>query len=147
MDNRKAYSGNNPLNTPPQIIEAMHDAGVDMLTLANGQTLDMLFDGLQQTIANCETVGMDYIGAFSSQEAFDTPKVVDINGIGVAFLNYTTDMGGMEAQSSDNALTYGVATTNNTNPVQGRAEGQGSGRGCGHRLHQLGAVWRPSARR
>ena len=118
MDNRKAYSGNNPLNTPPQIIEAMHDAGVDMLTLANGQTLDMLFDGLQQTIANCETVGMDYIGAFSSQEAFDTPKVVDINGIGVAFLNYTTDMGGMEAQSSDNALTYGVATTNNTNPVQ-----------------------------
>ena len=97
---------------------AMKDAGVDMLTLANGQTLDMLFEGLQQTIANCKTAEMDYIGAFASQEEFETPKIVDINGINVGFLNYTTTMGGMEAQSKADALTYGVATTTNTNPVR-----------------------------
>ena len=68
MDNRpdSAYSGNDPFNTPPQIMLAMKAAGVDMLTLANGQTLDMLFEGMQQTIANCKTAEMDYIGAFAS---------------------------------------------------------------------------------
>ena len=120
MDNRpdSAYSGTDPFNTPPQIMLAMKEAGVDMLTLANGQSLDMLFEGLQQTIANCKTAEMDYIGAFASQEEFNTPKIVDINGINVGFLNYTTTLGGMEEQSKAEALTYGVATNRNTNPVE-----------------------------
>ncbi|HIQ83170.1 MAG TPA: CapA family protein [Candidatus Pullichristensenella stercorigallinarum] len=120
MDNRadSAYSGSNPFNTPPQIMLAMKAAGVDMLTLANGQSLDMLFDGLQQTISNCKTAEMEYIGAFASQEEFDTPKIIEINGINVGFLNYTTDLGGMEEQASTNALTYGVATNTNTNPAE-----------------------------
>ena len=86
MDNRpdSAYSGNDPFNTPPQIMLAMKAAGVDMLTLANGQTLDMLFEGLQQTIANCKTAEMDYIGAFAPQDIY-TPKIVDVNGINVVF--------------------------------------------------------------
>ena len=120
MDNRpdSAYSGSDPFNTPPQIMLALKAAGVDMLTLANGQTLDMMFEGLQQTIANCKTEGvnMEYIGAFASQEEFETPKVIDVNGINVGFLNYTTSMGGMEQQSKAEALTYGVATTSNTSP-------------------------------
>ena len=120
MDNRpdSAYSGSDPFNTPPQIMLALKSAGVDMLTLANGQTLDMMFEGLQQTIANCKTEGvnMEYIGAFASQEEFETPKVIDVNGINVGFLNYTTSMGGMEQQSKAEALTYGVATTSNTSP-------------------------------
>ena len=120
MDNRpdSAYSGNDPFNTPPQIMLAMKAAGVDMLTLANGQTLDMLFEGMQQTIANCKTAEMDYIGAFASEEEFETPKIVDVNGINVGFLNYTTSMGGMEEQSKAEAMTYGVATNRNTNPVE-----------------------------
>ncbi len=97
---------------------AMKAAGVDMLTLANGQSLDMLFEGLQQTIANCKTAEMDYIGAFASQEEFDTPKIVDVNGINVGFLNYTTTLGGMEEQSKAEALTYGVATTPQHQPVE-----------------------------
>ena len=120
MDNRpdSAYSGSDPFNTPPQIMLALKAAGVDMLTLANGQSLDMMFEGLQQTIANCKTEGvnMEYIGAFASQEEFETPKVIDVNGINVGFLNYTTSMGGMEQQSKAEALTYGVATTSNTSP-------------------------------
>ena len=120
MDNRpdSAYSGNDPFNTPPQIMLAMKAAGVDMLTLANGQTLDMLFEGMQQTIANCKTAEMDYIGAFASEEEFETPKIVDVNGINVGFLNYTTSMGGMEEQSKAEAMTYGVATTANTSPSE-----------------------------
>ena len=120
MDNRpdSAYSGNDPFNTPPQIMLAMKAAGVDMLTLANGQTLDMLFEGMQQTIANCKTAEMDYIGAFASEEEFETPKIVDVNGINVGFLNYTTSMGGMEEQSKAEAMTYGVATTRNTSPSE-----------------------------
>ncbi len=117
MDNRadSAYSGADPFNTPPQIMLAMKDAGVDMLTLANAHSLDMYFEGLQQTIQNCETAEMDYIGAYSSQEAFDTPKIVEINGINVGFLNYTTTLSGRLEESRTEAATYGVATTSNRN--------------------------------
>lgn len=117
MDNRpdSAYSGSNPYNTPPQIILALKNAGVDMLTLANAHSLDRYFEGLQQTIANCEEVPIEYIGAFSSQEAFETAKVIDINGINVGFLNYTTTLGGMQEQSQSEAMEYGVATNRNTN--------------------------------
>ena len=57
----------------------------------------------------------DYIGAYSSQEAFDTPKIVEINGINVGFLNYTTTLSGRLEESRTEAATYGVATTSNRN--------------------------------
>ena len=119
MDNRadSAYSGTTPVNTPPHIMLALKDAGVDMLTMANDHALDKLFDGLQTSISNVTAAQLDYIGVATSQEEKDTPKVVEINGINVGFLNYTTSLGGMEEQSSSDALTYGVNTISNSNVV------------------------------
>ena len=117
MDNRadSAYSGADPFNTPPQIMLAMQNAGVDMLTLSNAHSMDMYFEGLQQTIQNCETAHMDYIGAYSSQEDFNTPKIVEINGINVGFLNYTTVWSDRLSESRPEAAAYGLATINNRN--------------------------------
>ena len=149
MDNRpdSAYSGTDPFNTPPQIMLAMKEAGVDMLTLANGQSLDMLFEGLQQTIANCKTAEMDYIGAFASQEEFDTPKIVDINGINVGFLNYTTTHGrhGGAVQGRGPDLRCGHQPQHQP---RGRRAGAARGRrGRDRRLHHLGRAGRARAGR
>ena len=114
MDTRpeSAFSGKDPMNTPPQIMLAMRSAGVDMLTLANDHALDMLFDGLLKTIENCKQAGgsggMKYAGAAASQAEKDSPNIVEINGINVAFLNYTSTLNGKEKSSSSDALKFGV---------------------------------------
>lgn len=102
------YTGDGLLNTPPQLMQALKDAGVDMLTLANDHALDTYFDGLIGTMKNASAYGLDYIGAAQSQAEHDKAQVRDINGIQVGFLNYTTDAGANAKNSSTDALTYGL---------------------------------------
>lgn len=109
------YTGGGSLNTPPQLMLALMDAGVDMLTLANDHALDTYWSGLEATIENCNKCGMDYMGAALTQEEHDTPNIVEVNGIDIAFLNYTTSLNGMEKSSESAALTYGVNLVTNSN--------------------------------
>ena len=51
---------------------------------------------------------MEYVAAASTQEEHDTPKIVDINGINVCFLNYTTTLNSMEKETTTDAVEYGV---------------------------------------
>lgn len=101
-------------NTPPHILTALKEHGVDMLTLANNHALDTYFDGLKATIDNVEKAGLDHVGAYRTQEEFDTPKVVEINGIRVGFLNYTTGTNNVEKSCDPEAVIYGLRYTTNT---------------------------------
>lgn len=103
-------------NTPPHLLYALKDCGVDMLTLANNHALDTYFDGLKRTIDNVEKVGIDHVGAYRTQEEYDTPKVVDINGIKVGFTNYTVSTNNLENSSAKEATIYGLRTTRNSSP-------------------------------
>lgn len=108
------YTGYPQFNTPPTLLYALKGAGVDMLTLANNHCLDGWFDGLLDTIKNCDYVGMQHVGAFTSQEDFDTPEILDINGIKVGFLNYTQSLNSMDTRGVDpNALVWGLRRTRN----------------------------------
>jgi len=108
------YTGYPQFNTPPSMLYALQGAGVDMLTLANNHCLDGWFDGLLDTIKNCDHVGMQHVGAFTSQEDYDTPEILDINGIKVGFLNYTQSFNSMDKRGVDpNALIWGVRQTSN----------------------------------
>ena len=90
--------------TPPSLIETLKDCGVDMLTLANDHALDGGWAELQATVANCQSEGMDYVGAAASAEERANPVIRDINGINVAFLAYTEDLGGKEKEASKSLL-------------------------------------------
>ncbi|MBQ3222721.1 MAG: CapA family protein [Clostridia bacterium] len=108
------YTGYPQFNTPPTMLYAVQGAGVDMLTLANNHCLDGWFDGLLDTIKNCDYIGMQHVGAFTSQEDYDTPEILDINGIKVGFLNYTQSFNSMDKRGVDpNALIWGVRHTSN----------------------------------
>ena len=102
------YSGNAKMVTPPSLIGALKDCGVDMLTLANDHALDGGWAELQATMNNCEAEGMDYVGASLSAEARNTPVIRDINGINVAFLAYTETLNGNEKSVDPAAVEYGV---------------------------------------
>lgn len=108
------YTGYPQFNTPPTLLYALQGAGVDMLSLANNHCLDGWFDGLLDTIKNCDYIGMQHVGAFTSQEDFDTPEILDINGIRVGFLNYTQSLNSMDSRGVDpNALVWGLRRTRN----------------------------------
>lgn len=111
---RYGYSGYPQFNTPPSLMQTLQNIGVDMLTLCNNHCLDGWFDGLLDTIRNCDKIGMMHIGAFLSEEDYNTPEIYEINGIKIGFLNYTQSTNGMENRGVDaNALKWGIRKTNN----------------------------------
>ncbi len=103
-------------NTPPHLLYALKDSGTDMLTLANNHALDTFFDGLKREIDNVEKVGIDHVGAYRTQQEYDTPKVVAINGIRVGITNYTVSTNNLENSSDPEATLYGLRTTRNSSP-------------------------------
>ncbi len=111
----EGYSGKKDYNTPESIIPNLKDAGVDMLALANDHALDAFFEGLLDTLKNCTEAGMAYAGAASTQEEHDTPNIVEINGIQVCFLNYTTTLNSKEKSTSEDAIIYGVNLASKSN--------------------------------
>lgn len=110
------YSGYPQFNTPPYLMYALKDAGVDMLTLANNHMLDTWYDGLMAEIENVETAGLWHVGANRSTEEKNTPVIYEVNGIKIGFMNYTVSLNDMERQKSlnPNALAFGVNATRNS---------------------------------
>lgn len=90
--------------TPPSLIQTLQACGVDMVTLANDHALDGGGDELKATMQNLKDAGMDYIGAASTAEEKKAPVIKDINGINVAFLAYTEDLGGKEKKADKSLL-------------------------------------------
>ena len=104
----RPYSGFPMFNTPESLLDAVKDAGVDFLTLANNHMLDRYFEGMLRTVDNVEAWGFDFGGANRSPEEKAAPKIVEVNGIRLGFLCYTQMTNGMEDWSNAAAREYGV---------------------------------------
>ena len=102
------YSGFPLFNTPEALLEAVKDAGVDFLTLANNHMLDRYFEGLVTTVDNVERYGFDHGGANRTAAEKDAPTVVEVNGIRIGFLCYTQMTNGMERYCNAAVKEYGV---------------------------------------
>lgn len=76
-------------NTPTAFLDAIKDCGFDMLTLANNHCMDRGEEGLFNTIQTCKEKGFDVIGAYESAEERQKIFIKEIDGIKIAFLNYT----------------------------------------------------------
>lgn len=83
-------------NSPYEVGDALKDAGVDVVTLANNHTLDKGEEGINRAINHWEEIGMTYTGAFNSKEDSETIRVVQTDeGIDVSFLSYTYGTNGL----------------------------------------------------
>ncbi len=91
----KGYSGYPHFNSPSQLAQALKDTGFDMALLANNHTLDNGISGVNSTIDEIISVGMEHIGTRKSpnEKAY---KIKDINGMKVGFINYTYGMNGFK---------------------------------------------------
>ena len=89
--------GNASSSAPQKMLEALKSAGVDMLQMANSQSITNGMNGLISTLTNIRNAGLEPIGAFSSQEEFRKAKgytIVEVSGIKIAFVAFTKGMDG-----------------------------------------------------
>lgn len=87
-------------NTPVEFVQALKDAGVDMVTTANNHALDRGLLGLERTVDNLRAVPIEFTGTRKSpkEEAY---LIKDFNGFKVAFVSYTY---GTDSECRNNAL-------------------------------------------
>ena len=103
--------------TPSALLDALKDAGVDMLFLGNDHAMDGPFSELVATIDNVEAAGLDHIGANRTAEEKAQPVVKDINGIGVGFLAYCQALNPESEYADDaDAKSFGVNLITNSDP-------------------------------
>ena len=86
-----APSGFPSFNAPAELLAELKNAGFDCFTLANNHILDQKAAGLEETAANLEALDLDYFGASPGENKV---LLLDVKGLRLAFLGYTTGLNG-----------------------------------------------------
>ena len=88
-------SGYPLFNSPYEIGDALKEAGIDLVTLANNHTLDQGEKGIRNALAYWDRIGMAYTGAFKSNADQENIRTVIKDGIGFSFLSYSYGTNGL----------------------------------------------------
>lgn len=87
--------GSENASAPPEMLEALAAAGVDLLQVANSCTIKNGLLGLGDTLDSIRAAGMEPLGAYASSEEFKQNRgfvLREIQGIKVAFVAFTKGM-------------------------------------------------------
>ncbi len=82
-------------NSPFEVGDALKDAGVDLVTMANNHTLDRGIPAIESAIAYWDGIGMERTGAYLSPEERNQPTLMTVNDITFSFLAYTYGTNGI----------------------------------------------------
>jgi len=94
-------------NAPPEILDALKDAGFDLLGTANNHALDKNGVGLENTIRAIRAAGLASFGTNLPEEE-KKAYVCDVNGISIAFLAYTNSVNGNTGGYTGEELAHTV---------------------------------------
>jgi poly-gamma-glutamate synthesis protein (capsule biosynthesis protein) len=85
------YSGYPRFGAPDALAEALAEAGVDLVTVANNHILDKGKDGMLRTVKVLERLGLQPVGAYPSVEDWRKKRVrfLEVKGYRLAVLAYT----------------------------------------------------------
>ena len=112
-NNVYAYQGYPLFNAPDEALDAIKNAGFDILSTANNHSLDTRKAGIIRTIEQIKARGMEPIGTF--KEKPETRVLFkDVKGIKFAFIAYTEIVNGLESVLSPEDLDAMVNIINET---------------------------------
>lgn len=96
--NKDHYLAGYPLfNAPGEVMDAIKDAGYQVLDLAHNHILDSQIEGVVSTADAIEKAGMTPIGVYTHEPRDKAPIVIkEVNGIKVALLAYSYGFNGIE---------------------------------------------------
>ncbi len=96
----RGYSSFPCFNTPDSFLDAIKDAGFDVLTTANNHSMDTGKSGVIRTLDKLDEYGIEHMGTYRSPEDRDKIFVKEVNGIKFAFLSYTYGTNGIPVPDS-----------------------------------------------
>ena len=85
-------------SAPVSLAQALSDAGVDLLQLANSYPINFGMSGLATTIDRVRSAGMEPLGVYASREEAKQAKgytLRNVGGIKIAFVSFTKGMDGL----------------------------------------------------
>lgn len=91
----RPYASFPSFNTPDTFLDAVKDAGFNVLTTANNHSMDTGKKGVLRTLDKLDEYKIDHMGTYASQEARDKILIKEMNGITIAFLSYTYGTNGI----------------------------------------------------
>ena len=84
-----AYAGYPHFNTPPQMIDTLENLGIDVVNIATNHSLDLYGKGMRACIDAFKNSGITAIGGYVGKEDQDNIRIIEKEGIKIAFLAYT----------------------------------------------------------
>ena len=85
-------------SAPRELLTALRNAGVDLVQLANSYTVNNGIIGLNQTLQQLRSAGIEPMGAYANDQDYRSAKgytICNVQGIRVAFVAFTKGLGGM----------------------------------------------------
>ena len=103
----KPYRGYPTFSAPDEYLQAIKDAGFDVLLTANNHCLDRGKKGLERTIARMDSLSIPHAGTYRNMEERRQryPLFIRKKGFCIAILNYTYGTNGLKA-ASPNIVNY-----------------------------------------
>ncbi|NLY39876.1 MAG: CapA family protein, partial [Firmicutes bacterium] len=89
------YTGYPCFNAPESLATALKGAGFDVVSTVNNHCLDRGEEGVYRTLEHVAEAGLLSFGTYRTWEERNTPLVVEVNGIKLAFLGYTYSTNGI----------------------------------------------------
>jgi poly-gamma-glutamate synthesis protein (capsule biosynthesis protein) len=93
----KPYKGYPQFSAPPELSEALVDAGFNVIITANNHSCDGGARGVVKTLDALDKIGVKHTGTFRNKAERDVnyPLIIEEKGIKVAILNYTYGTNGL----------------------------------------------------
>ncbi|WP_063915714.1 CapA family protein [Paenibacillus elgii] len=82
-------------NSPFEAADALRDAGVDIVSMANNHTLDRGEQAVRQAIRHWKRLGVEYAGASETEADRQRLRIVERNGLKLAFVAWTYGTNGI----------------------------------------------------
>jgi poly-gamma-glutamate synthesis protein (capsule biosynthesis protein) len=88
------YDSTTTPNAPRELAFALKAAGIDLVGTANAHSLDLGWDGVTGTLDRLDAAGLAHVGTYRTSAERNTPLIVDVRGVRVAFLDYAAAVDG-----------------------------------------------------
>jgi poly-gamma-glutamate capsule biosynthesis protein CapA/YwtB (metallophosphatase superfamily) len=88
------YDSESTPNAPRELAFALNKAGIDLVGTANAHSLDLGWEGVIGTLDRLDDAGLAHVGTYRTSAERNTPLIVDVKGVKVAFLNYAATVDG-----------------------------------------------------
>jgi hypothetical protein len=79
-------TGSMVFNAPAEVLDALSEAGFDVVSFANNHVYDQGVAGFVETVGRLEASPLDYLGAGMDCERAKAARIVEINGIKIGLL-------------------------------------------------------------